>query len=529
MTQTMTPPALPAVGGGMLFTTLDLQALDERRRPSPAFVALLTAALTNKSTDLDVLYDYTHDQQIGKTGQYWKGRKPASGQLTDVLPQLVQDDQIGPAMAREVDSQFAKDPEWDAMRGGKKIAPEDELVQAMTTWHTDANLTAAVKDAARNRWWAGQMVGRVYIPDDYAEDLKRRPPITLAAALEFVHVEAVDPRQGGPLVNAHGRTLGYWNRYAVGDGAQKATHIELYTPKTFVRLKQTAGGVAQVIPDSEADSPFQDAEGRRRPEFLMWHSDRDGGSAVTRSVRDFQDRLNVVSTYHGRNDEQTGYRQFIVSNAEDPTTPEGKPAAYQMGPGVVVSLRGLTVDALTYGENDQPKRLTPSWEVVDPLNPEEFHIPSSAKWEKGILGKLDQLWTLNPESQVSGESKRQSRKPFDKRVTFGAQDSGAFIAWALRAALMLAAQLLRQQARYQDVTFIPKMFLDIDAVNLEELRVKLTMWQAGALQLVTLLEATPGVSDAAAEAEALAQGGGSPEEQARLEALKRLTGGTGGA
>lgn len=467
---------------------------------------LLATELDRDLKDLSTLRDYAHDNQIGKQGQYWKGRKPASGDLLDALPQLVQDDQIGPAMGREVDAQFARDPEWDARRDGKVIDPEDELVSTLTDWHREADLTAAAKDATRARWWAGRMVGRVYLPDEYAERLSPTSPDRpkdLASALELIHVEAVDPRQGGPLIDAHGRTLGYWNRYATVVDGKEATFVELYTPKKFLKFKLDQDKLVP-LEEAEGDSPFASvANSARRPEYLMWHADRDGGSSITRSVRDQQDRINVVATYMGRNDEQTGYRQFIVSNAENPKTPDGKDAVYQMGPGVVVNLKGLTIDAVKSSANEKPQRHTPTWEVVDPLNPEEYHIPSINHWKKSLLEKLDQLWTLNPETQVSGESKRQSRKPFDKRVTFAAQDMGGFIAWALRAALMLAAQLLGQQEEYEGVTFVPKVFLDVDAVNLEELRVKLQMWQQGALQLTTLLEATPGVPDAATEAAAV--------------------------
>lgn len=528
MTQ-MTPPALPDVRSATLAVTLSLGAAENKLQLPSGFTGLLSAALGRTGRDLDVLYDYAHDEQIGATGQYWKGRKPTSGDLKDVLPQLVQDDQLGPAMTREVDAQFAKDPEWDAHLKGEVLDKGHEIVTALTAWDVDADLTPAAKDAAAARWWAGRMVGRVYVPDEYGEVLLKNPPRDLAAALEFVHVEAIDPRHGGPVVNGHGRTLGYWNRYTLTEGTEKVTHIEVYTPERSFRLRQGSGGAATLVEDSVADNPLASAGTRRRPEFLMWHADRDGGSALTRTVRDLQDRLNVVTTYMGRNDEQTGYRQFIVANAQEPRTPEGKPAAYQMGPGVVVNLKGLTIDAVTYQEGDSPKRHTPTWQVVDPLNPAEYHIPAITQWTRRILDKLDQTFTLVPETQVSGESKRQSRKPFDRRVTIASQDTGAFLAWALRAALMLAAQLLGREREYQDVTFVPRLFLDVDAINLEETRVKLAMWQAGALQLEALLQSTPGIADAAAAAKAIEEDGtGNPDQAAKQAALDRLVNGSGG-
>jgi hypothetical protein len=522
---TLTAPALPAVSGTMAVTT-SLISAREFGLPA-ALPGLLSAALNQKTTDLDMLYDYAHDNQIGKNGQYWKGRKPADNNLQDALPQLVQDDQIGPSQEREVDAQFAKDPEWEAQEDGETYEDVD-VVSPMTDWHREAGLTAVLKDAARARWWAARMVGRVYIPEEYAEQLESTPK-TLESILELIHVESVDPRHGGPVLDAHKRVLGYWNRYGQTVNGEKVTIVELYTPDRFLVFQQGVGGTLTHLRERDADSPFKGIGTARRAEYLMWHADRDGGSSITRSVRDAQDRLNVVATYMGRNDEQTGYRQFIVSNAEQPVTPEGKPAAYQMGPGVVVNLKGLTIDAVKTAVGERPQRHTPTWEIVDPLNPEAYHIPSINQWKRSLLEKLDQLWTLNPETQVSGESKRQSRKPFDKRVTFASQDTGGFLAWALRAALMLAAQVLQKTSDYQGITFLPKLYLDVDAVNLEELRVKLAMWQAGALKLTTLLEATPGVADAAAEAQDLEDGGGSPDSQAQQAALDRLVNPDAGA
>ena len=519
------PQVMPPVTGTILLTA-QLGEGNSEQLP-PALTAALWSSLSAAPADLDWRHDYTHDNQLGSSAQYWKGRKPAEGQEDDFVDMLVVDDQLGPAMAREVSDQFAKDPEWDITLDGKRLEPEHELVKLMTDWHLEAGLTAAAKDAAECRWWAGRMVGRVYIPEEYREQLPQVS--TLEQALELVHVQAVDPREGGPLLDRHGRTLGYWYRYGhTPEGGEPQTLVEVHTPERVLTFRADGEGLSL---EDEADSPFHDPQQpqrARRAEYLMWHADRDGGSVLTQSIRHFQDRLNVVATYKGRNDDQTGYRQFIVTNAEQPKNKKGEVVAFPMGPGVALNIRGLEKPAATVMASEHPDRHTPNWEVLNPLNPEEYHHPSMKGWKSGLLEKLDQLWTLSPETQVSGESKRQSRKPYDRRVAFAGQDAGAFLAWALRAALMLAEQVLGR-SEYRGATFQPKLFLDIDAVNLEELRVKLAMWQAGALTLVALLEATPGVTDAAKEAEAVAKGEGTSEEsEAKRKALERLAGGEGG-
>lgn len=526
------PQVWPAVASTIAVTT-QLTAEDLYLTP-PLARALSTSTATD--ADLAWRYAYAHEDQYGQAGEGWKGRRPAETvDLDDFLDMLVMDDQIGPALGREVDAQFAKDPEWDATQGKAKLDTAHELVTALTEWHTEADLNTAAKEAAKTRLWAGRMVGRVYVPDEYQDRLSPGAadrPTTLAEALELVHVQAVDPREGGPIEDAHGRVLGYWYRYShTPEQGEPRTLLEIHTPRYVLTYVLDSAGKLQLESDPPADSPYHDPgqpQRARRAEYLMWHADRQGGSAITLSIRDAQDRLNVVNTYMGRNDDQTGYRQFIVSNAEQPRNKKGEVVPFPMGPGIALNVRGLkkpkTGNGLGAGGEDD--RHTPTWEIVEPLNPEQYHIPSINRWKSSLLEKLDQLWTLTPDVQVSGESKRQSRKPFDRRVAFGAQDTGGFLAWALRSALMLAAQILGKTGEYRDVTFQPKMFLDVDAINLDELRVKLAMWQAGALTLVSLLESTPGVTDAAKEAAGIEKGEGvSGEAKAKQDALDKLVGG----
>lgn len=529
------PQIMPAVSGTLNITVQQLEGELANVLDQATFTALQNL-LRTADLDLDWRHDYAFDRQLGESLENWKGRKPAEGtDDQDFLDMLVVDDQIGPAMGREVSDQFAKDPEWDAAQGSTKLEASSELVTTMSDWHTEAGLSAAAKDAARARWWAGRMVGRVYIPAEYADRLTGKDkPNTLADALELIHVQAIDPREGGPILDLHSRVLGYWYRYQrTGKDGQTERILEVHTPAQVLTLAQDSGGALRLDGDP-ADSPFQDPanpQRLRRAEYLMWHVDRDGGSCITQSVRAAQDRLNVVNTYMGRNDDQTGYRQFITVNAEQPKDAKGRPTAFPMGPGVAINLRGLKKPKTgnsTLGDTE-PDRFTPTWEVVEPLSPETYHIPSINKWKSSLLEKLDQLWTLTPDVQVSGESKRQSRKPYDRRVAFAGQDAGLFIAWALRAALRLAAQIIGKVNEYRDVTFQPKMYLDVDGANLEELKVKLQMWQAGALTLVSLLEATPGVGDAAREASSVEGGSGtSPQSDAKKAALDRLAGGSTG-
>lgn len=475
---------------------------------------LLLARLNEAQTDLNRLGLYASGRTLGVNGSFWRGRKGKGGDMTQVLTSLVQDDQIGPAIKRIVDGQLDKDPDWQAVEGALTlvssgaVVPEgssesvrpDERVDAMTTWHTEAALITALRSAAWAYQWAGRMVLRVYIPDEYRDLIESRAAWTLAEALELVYVQAVDPRDGGPVIDAHGRVLGYFFAYQVTDPVRRTTTkwVEFHTQDT-VQLYQRVGGLALNPVGEPMPNPLYDETrlGSRRREYLMWHADRLGGTAITPSAIDAQDRLNAANTYMGRNDDMTGFRMIVTGNAETPVDDLGKPTTWKAGPDVVITLIGIPKD-----DRDNPTdggRETPTFQIIDPVDPRSHSIPSINHWGRKVMAAFDQGWAADGELEVSGESKRVSRKPHDKRVIFASVDTGAGMAWALRAGLMLASSLVGEEALREAaaVRFRPRMYLDVDSANLAEYVAKLTAYEKGALDLESLLESTPGLTDVA--------------------------------
>lgn len=511
---------------------------------------LLTALLRQPTSDLNRLVLYATGHTLGKNGSFWKGRRPRGGDMTAVISQLVQNDQIGPCLARIVDGQLDRDPDWQAMDGDVTLLSEsaapaegeepdpslrpDPIVDAMTQWHTDANLLAEIRTAAHAYQWAGRAVMRVYVPDAYEADLEERDDWTLAEALELVHVQAVDPRDGGPILDGHGRCLGYFFAYGVRDELTLTTtrYVEVHTPEEVRRYRRV--GTASLVPDGEPrPNPMHDPAltGSRRHEYLMLHVDRRGGSALTPSAIDSQDRLNAAETYFGRNDDMGSFRMIVTGNAEDPVTPDGRPTTWKAGPDVVISLVGLPELDVKGGATG--KRHTPTFQVIEPLDPSVHNVPSVNHWRRNVLSAFDQEWTLGEDAaDASGESKRQSRKAHDKRVVFAAADTARLLVWALRAALKLAASIVgdTELERVSPVRFLARMYLDVDSTNLNEYRAKLDAWRAGGLDLVSLLESTPGVTDvdsakARTQAEWAERGG--PPKVGGAAATATGTGGAG--
>lgn len=489
---------------------------DPNAHPQPGadLLRLLLAHLRTPSSDLNKLALYASGQTLGVGGSLWKGRRPRSGQLSDITSQLVQRDETGPALHRLVSAQLDRDPDWRGYDGATELigtsdqrqAGEGEtllqtpIIDALATWHEDAALMPAVREAAYSREWAGLGLMRAYIPDSYRQTIEEKADWTLEQALELVHVQAVDPRDGGPLIDAHRRVLGYYYTYETQDPLTLVVtrYVELHTHESVQLFVRRANALTPAGPPMP--NPMFDAEvyGSRRLEFLMFHVDRPGGSAITASAQDAQDRLNVAETYFGRNDDLFGFRMMVTTNAEQPVDDAGRPTTWKYGPDVVVSLTGIPKNDLELLDPTQPAdRHTPTFQVIDPLDPAVFSLPSVNHWRASVLAAYDQEWIQDAARDVSGESKRQSRKGFDRRVVFAAADSARLLAWALRAALKLAASIVGPQAQVEvaNIRFRPRMYLDVDSSNLAEYRELVNAWRDGALDLQTVLEATPGVRD----------------------------------
>jgi hypothetical protein len=240
---------------------------------------------------------------------------------------------------------------------------------------------------------------------------------------------------------------------------------------------------------------------------MLLETRRIGGSLLTTSLLDRQDSLNESWTNLKRNDQLAGYRSIITTNAEDPTDDDGNPIPWTFGPARVQSLQGV----LTKGDSEVPEGIaTPGVIVVDPVNPLESSIPTIAKLEESLLKTLDQLWTQSGVQATSGESKRESRKAFDKRVIEGSTLVIRATQWSLETALALAANLEGQPDRYDVIRVHPKLFLDVERGNLELFKTLITGYERNVVSLETLVLANPGVEDAAAELQ-------------RLQAPQRLT------
>jgi hypothetical protein len=489
------------------------------------------------------LHDYSHGEQWGN-GTYWKGRRPkasseGTSDLTEVRKLFTQDDQLGPALNRLVAGMLARDPEWDAERvtpaatatarpdgqdaqatgattAGETEATDAELVEvveALSTWHEDANLHGTLKDAAYGMLAQGRGFLRINIPREYAlQGLAREGGATdLVSALELIHIHFVDATQAGVLIDEHGRQVGYYYAYdEVTDGRTRHL-IELHSPEFIETYLWESNELTLISEEGGGDTPnlLYDPLRLRRPHYQMLALERDGGSALTLSSLDKQDALNVSWTNLRRNDDLAGFRSLILFNADEPVDEEGKPTYYRMGPSLVQNIRGVPLKVDASGNPEQVA--SPSALVVDPVDPDTF-LKTIEALRLAILAEFDQTWTLADAKAVSGDSKKESRAAFEKRLSLEAPPIDRALAWALDTTYRLACKLAGQEPLA--LTFIPRLFLDVSKGDLASFQANVQAHGLGLASRETVVDSNPSVVDAGQELARLEQEGQTRNTQA---------------
>jgi hypothetical protein len=494
-------------------------------------LALASTTKTVKSEDVgrtrspQRLHDYSHGEQWGN-GTYWKGRRPKTDDLTEVRKLFTQDDQLGPALNRLVAGMLARDPEWDAERVEPMAASEgapaeteatdaelDEVVEALTTWHEDAGLHGTLKDAAYGMLAQGRGFLRINIPREYAlQGLAREGGVTdLLSALELIHIHFVDATQAGVLIDEHGRQVGYYYAYDEVTDNRTRHFIELHSPEFIETYLWENNELTLITEDGGGDTPnlLYDPLRLRRPHYQMLALERDGGSALTLSSLDKQDALNVSWTNLRRNDDLAGFRSLILLNADEPVDEDGKPGYYRMGPALVLNARGLPLRLDASGNPEQVA--TPGVVIVDPVDPETF-LKTIEALRLAILAEFDQTWTLADAKAVSGDSKKESRAAFEKRLSLEAPPVDRALAWALDTTYRLACKLAGREPLA--LTFIPRLFLDVSRGDLQAYLANVQAHGLGLASRETVVDSNPSVVDAGQELARLEQEGQTRTTQA---------------
>jgi len=457
--------------------------------------------------------DFAQGEQIGKNLEYYPGLIPEDPDEREAFKKrLMVLALIGPALNNFTTHTLGRDPEWTASAGedGKPLEPDDERVKALSIWHKgNGRVHAELKRADQHMRWGGVAYLWMYTPDVYrvlsGGQLQRNAP-TYAEALELIRLDALDATQAG-AVEQDGVKLAYWRSYSVTVDGKAQNRIEVHTRQEITVYVEDGDKLvpASDVGENPRPNPLHDPARPLRFPALMYEMKREEGPQVTQSMVDVQNATNTTAMNVLRNNNLGGWRQYYTLNAARPVDDvTGEKTNYRFGPSRVLDiqadyLRNADGTPLLNATGD-PIMLTASVGTFDPVN-SQFMREDADWYERKLLGQLNQLWTLAAEAAISGESRKQSRRAFDLSLPAEAQPARDALQWIIQTADHFAQWVMGQDVPTDPITVDARLFLDVDAVDLETLKQLDLMHSAGKISLETLLESTPGVTDVAKELE----------------------------
>ena len=480
-------------------------------------------------------------------------------ELADFEAIVATNDQIKPGLENVANATLGRDPEWtlklsssdvtsallndlrkdefeDLSNDEKNLASTlSELETLSGAWHRDAELRERLWDAHYKAQWAGESYVRLLVPSEltrrdvffdsvfaaalYGEDWLAdpanfdlvNPRVTpgsldsLSDALERICLEVHTSETIREIKQGH-TVLGYAVLYKKENDDR--SYFEVHDPFFITHYVEENNQLKPLV-DERYLSPFADVNANRvrNPWFLIVPMKRTQGSVLDPDLIQKQQRLNISVTNGNRNDDLYGWRSAITTNADEITeTINGveTEVSWTIGPRVVTMLRGLPTkvsDALIPGEEPEVEGYTtPGVHFIDPLDP-EYSIKWSNYWEYLIARKLNQEHLLGDFKAVSGESKKQDQKTFDRRIIREA----AYVAPAGQNVILRAIAFANYMTKAQialDVSKLEcifKLYLDISKGSLDTFKTMSDARQRGHVSLESLVEANPIVTDAASE------------------------------
>ena len=210
---------------------------------------------------------------------------------------------------------------------------------------------------------------------------------------------------------------------------------------------------------------------------------------------DGQDRINIGWTYLARNDHFFGFRTVITINAAPVMNDAGEKEDWTLNPNTVVELEGRAL----HGEFDpeNPEGLANAQVViVDPIDPAVL-LPKIETHISSVVDGIDLGWTRQNNLAVSGRSKQESRKAWDKRL-IKEKDPLELLYETFFTNLLHAVGIaigLDLSEFYIDA----ELLIDADFASLEMFTAQLDANERGLASDETVVATNPAVADTEAE------------------------------
>lgn len=371
----------------------------------------------------------------------------------------------------------------------EKVTPYDALVHALA-----------------NALYFRRGVLRLFIPARYLDDQGRIPQAELAAALDVVYLQSLEPHEGTVTLDRQTMEEAGVYLYKV-DNRERAEVVYLAEATVSEDGQPQPGGqtVFRVIAGGDEVGEMAALDlGQRLTMYEV-----NVPLLVTEQVRALQAQLNMNLTMMGRNTVMAGFLERIILNGQLPFHTETDPETGQLirvddevkvGAGTTNVIVGVEYEDPTGAKH----YANPSVMYRDPVSPDTF-VKAETTLYGALLAEAKQTHALiSGDAAASGESRIQARADFYNSVLPSAREAETALAWLLETALKLAAVISGQPDRYDPLTVAAQARINTGPLTGDERRVIMDMVEKGIISHKTALGML-GVSDVEAELDQIAQ------------------------
>lgn len=479
-------------------------------------------------------------------GAGWVGPQPDKNDAVtwgNIRKFFVSRQVIGELVSRHVDAVLGDRPQWTVQVARPLEDDEEPTAEEQTlideaqaileafwdrrgavTGDHDEKVTPydAMTHALANALYFRRGVLRLFIPARFLDDQGRIPPAKLAAALDVVYLQSLEPQEG--TVTLDRQTMEEAGVYIYKAGNEdRAEVVYISEATTGEDDQQQPGGltVFRVVAgrEEEAEMAALDLGGR----LTMYEVNVP--LLVTEQVRSLQAQLNMNLTMMGRNTVMAGFLERIILNGQLPFHVETDRETGQLirvedelktGAGTTNVIAGVE-----YTDAAGNKHLAnPSVIYRDPVPPDTF-VKSETTLYGALLAEAKQTHALiSGDAAASGESRIQARADFYNSLLPSAREVETALNWLLETVLKLAAVISGHSERFDTLTVAVQARINTGPLTSDERRVIIEMVEKGILSHKTALGML-GIPDVDAELEQIAQ---EQEEKSQRESATLAAG-----
>ncbi|RYX83959.1 hypothetical protein EON83_12540 [bacterium] len=408
------------------------------------------------------------------SGIFWMGPTPAQSDptYTDVRAEIKRvfcsRNVIAEVINNQRDGVLGTEPAWSFVRTeevteANPLTPEQEALiaeinSAATIWWDERGITQLLKDCHDEAALGESVSLRLYIPrgrlrQNAVTGAYEIPQGNFTEQLERIFAQKCLTDEAGQLVEPESQTkcAVYSETRSNGD-----TWLEIVFPEvdaqgqvqTVMRVVSTTNGV-------ETETVYSwDLGGR----LTINHLDMD--TLITQQVRENQMSINLQKTLQNRNGVAGGFVERIITDGMPPGryVPDPKDSTkkvYQVAPFRVGAGTTNFIRAAKYEESDgqdgSVRYGKPDVHYREPTSPNTF-IDAKRDFYQDILEETGQTHTLtNGDAVASGESRKQARATFKKRLDGVKAAIDPLGRWLLETVVVMALLFAERRAEADNI------------------------------------------------------------------------------